>query len=106
MYARLIAIMLGRLEMSVEECIAAYLRLSAQAFTLNGGWLQSINVFNLDWSTWPPNIGAKFDSEALAAAIKELVAQETDDESALLLQDDPECQVYVIIALLRSRFFT
>jgi hypothetical protein len=65
--------MLGRLRMSIDECIDAYLSLSDRIFqkkrhrvTING------------------NIQGRFDSEELARAIKEVVTRKGLQEDALL----------------------
>lgn len=62
---RLIAIMLGRLEMDVEECIAAYIKLMG-------------SVFDKQIRHWPVNlrgrIEPRFDSNRLKEAIEEVAA--------------------------------
>jgi hypothetical protein len=66
---RIIAIMLSRLRMSVNECIKAYLELSE-------------NVFGN-----PQNIiyREKLNSNALEQAIKVVVKKKTGDENVILL---------------------
>ncbi|KAF7173630.1 hypothetical protein CNMCM6106_007691 [Aspergillus hiratsukae] len=83
----LIAIMLGRLEMDVDECIAAYTNLAA-------------DVFGEKLSRFPVNIkgGVKprFDSARLESAIKKVVTQKGASESDLL-NDGTErgCRTFV-----------
>lgn len=70
---RLIAIMLGRLEMDVDECIAAYTKLMKTVFE------KQSSQFAINWSG---NINARFDTAKLESAIKDVVtshgAKETD----------------------------
>jgi len=80
---RLIAIMLGRLRMSIDECINAYLSLSDRVFQKKR---HRVAVKG--------NIQGRFDSEELARVVKELViARELQDDT--LLQDISEnaCKV-------------
>ncbi|GIC93461.1 uncharacterized protein Aud_009949 [Aspergillus udagawae] len=83
----LIAIMLGRLEMDVDECIAAYTDLAA-------------HVFGEKLSRFPVNIrgGVKprFDSARLESAIKKVVTQKSVSETDLL-NDGKErgCRTFV-----------
>lgn len=75
--------MLGRLKMSINECIDAYLSLSDRVFqkkrhrvTTNG------------------NIQGRFDSEELARAVKEVVtAQELQEDALLKDVLDDTCKV-------------
>ncbi|TIA78959.1 hypothetical protein D6C76_03796 [Aureobasidium pullulans] len=62
----LIAIMLGRLEMSVDECIKAYSGLIATVF---GVQLSKIPI------TLKGNVKPRFDSAKLEAAIKQVISQ-------------------------------
>lgn len=83
----IIAIMLGRLEMDVDECIEAYLELSGR-------------VFQPSWWRWPLDwrlrLRPRFDSEALEKSIKDVVYACTGDEDSLLMvEDDPECKMSV-----------
>ena len=61
---RLIAIMLGRLEMSVDECISAYIKLTK-------------TVFKRSWFRFPIGLSgrlkARFDSTKLKKAIDEVI---------------------------------
>jgi hypothetical protein len=80
---RLIAVMLGRLRMSIDECIDAYLSLSDRIFqkkkhrvTING------------------NLQGRFDSEELARAMKEVVTEKGLQEDALLKDvSDEACKM-------------
>jgi hypothetical protein len=76
---RIIAIMLGRLRMSVSECIKAYLEMSENVFG------QPQNLTHRE----------KFNPDALEKAIKVVVKEKTGDNDAVLL--DPSCcKTYVI----------
>ncbi|KAK1836386.1 acyl transferase/acyl hydrolase/lysophospholipase [Podospora conica] len=77
----LIAIMLGRLQMSVRDCIDAYTRMMGSIFT------KSRPVFNIPFS-FRTNIRARFNTAELERAIKEIVA-DAGYEDALLR--DPGC---------------
>jgi hypothetical protein len=72
--SRLIAIMLGRLEMSVDDCIAAYSELAAAVF---GEKLRRI----------PDNIKgrveSRFDSKKLASAVRKAIVQSGASEADL-----------------------
>lgn len=65
-FFRLIAIMLGRLELDVDECIDAYSELMESVFG------ERISHIPVDWSF---NIRAKFDSKRLKAAIEHVITQ-------------------------------
>lgn len=82
----LIAIMLGRLEMSVDECIDRYIKLISTVFEKKSRWPVSLSG----------NIRSRFDATKLESAIKDVVtshgAEETD-----LFNDGCErgCRVFV-----------
>jgi hypothetical protein len=65
--------MLGRLRMSIDECIDAYLSLSDRIFQKKRHRV-----------TIKGNIEGRFDSEELARAIKEVVAKKGLKQDALL----------------------
>jgi hypothetical protein len=73
--SRLIAIMLGRLAMDVDECITAYSELMEQVF---GERKRALPV------GLKGNIKAQFDSGALKRAIEKVVASRGLLETALL----------------------
>ncbi|KAG9196814.1 hypothetical protein G6514_004066, partial [Epicoccum nigrum] len=81
----LIAVMLGRLRMSVPDCIAAYLKLSERVFRKTRHRV-----------TVKGQIQGRFDSEELVRAIGEVVKQQGLPEDALL-KDEPNaaCKVFV-----------
>ena len=84
---RLIAIMLGRLEMSVESCIAAYTNLMESVF---GGRSSPV-----DWSL---NVKGRYSSQALETAIKSLIPEHEGPDTALLNDERSErraCRAYV-----------
>ena len=69
----LIAIMLGRLRMSVDECVTEYKRLSARVFT---------KVYHR--MNWKGNVQGQFDDEALVRGVQELLVSRGLDKDALL----------------------
>jgi hypothetical protein len=88
----LIAIMLGPLEMSVDDCITAYRSLSQQAFTLKPGIVFPLK-FKWDFFSLSVKTQNKYDAKALERVVKDLVKQRLGDEDAILLQKDPKCYV-------------
>ncbi|KAK5010428.1 hypothetical protein LTR28_009983, partial [Elasticomyces elasticus] len=79
----LIAIMLGRLRMSVGECIDAYLSLSDRIFQKNRHRV-----------TMKGNIQGRFDSDELERAVKEIVTKQGLQADALLKDtSDNACKV-------------
>ncbi|EXA53703.1 hypothetical protein FOVG_01433 [Fusarium oxysporum f. sp. pisi HDV247] len=81
----LIAIMLGRLRLSIPECKKAYMDLSEKAFTPKNFISRQIGV---------ATVRSKFWAEPLEDAIKSLIGD--DWESKLLRDDDPVCKVFVV----------
>ncbi|KAB2098597.1 hypothetical protein AG0111_0g13155 [Alternaria gaisen] len=81
----LIAVMLGRLRMSVADCITAYLSLSDRVFRKTRHRV-----------TVKGQVQGRFDADELARAVKEVVRQQGLKEDALL-KDAPEaaCKVFV-----------
>jgi hypothetical protein len=71
---RLIAIMLGRLEMDVDECITAYTKL-----------IKSVFETKIRWSPagWTGKINARFDATKLETAIKEVINRQGMKEADL-----------------------
>ncbi|KAG9240400.1 phospholipase, patatin family protein [Calycina marina] len=79
----LIAIMLGRLRMSIEDCIDAYLLLSDRIFRKKRHRV-----------TVKGNIQGRFDSDELERAIKEVVVAQGFPENTLLKDtSDNACKV-------------
>ena len=75
--------MLGRLKMSVEECIDAYLALSDRVFQKKRHRV-----------TAKGKIQGRFDAEELARAVKEILAKQGSHEDALLKDTSGEaCKV-------------
>jgi hypothetical protein len=79
----LIAIMLGRLQMTVDECIDAYISLSDRIFQKRRHRV-----------TIKGNIQGRFDSDELERAIKEIVVRQGLEEDALL-KDSPDAKCKV-----------
>ncbi|KAH0562548.1 hypothetical protein GP486_002769 [Trichoglossum hirsutum] len=85
----LIAIMLGRLRMSLRDCEKAYLQLSERIFNPKR---HSLHAFGKAKDFLMAN--GKFDSQALEDAIKEVVVSIAKMPEGELLQDpEPECKV-------------
>ncbi|KAB8219792.1 hypothetical protein BDV33DRAFT_204096 [Aspergillus novoparasiticus] len=82
----LIAIMLGRLEMSVDECIDRYIKLISTVFEKKSRW--PVNLSG--------NIRSRFDATKLESAIKDVVTSHAAEETDLF-NDGCErgCRVFV-----------
>jgi patatin-like phospholipase/acyl hydrolase len=80
----LIAIMLGRLRMNVDECIGAYTDLSSKIF----------NRVKYR-SDWHDNVQERFDPKSVARAVKNMLLQRGLTEDALLNETEKEaaCKV-------------
>jgi hypothetical protein len=80
---RLIAIMLGRLEMSVDECIEKHKDFMKKVFAVS--WRNKVRTLT---------DGAKYDETVLESCIKEVVKEKLGNEDAKLLDDREEaCKV-------------
>jgi len=86
----LIAIMLGRLQMTVDECIEAYTSLSDKVFEKK---FHRVSITG--------KLQGRFEAAALENAIKRILVERHFDEDTLL-KDSPDahCKVYVILSLL------
>ena len=86
--------MLGRLRMTVDECIDAYVSLSDRVFQKRR---HRVTIKGL--------VQGRFDSEELKRAIKEIIVRQGLAEDALLKDaPDAKCKVWVEIYLcLRLR---
>jgi patatin-like phospholipase/acyl hydrolase len=78
----LIAIMLGRLGMSVDECIEAYTSLSDKVFKKTGHRVK-ING----------NLQGRFDASELERAVKRILVERGLGEDALFKDFDAPCKV-------------
>ncbi|KAK3350354.1 acyl transferase/acyl hydrolase/lysophospholipase [Lasiosphaeria hispida] len=86
----LIAIMLGRLEMTTEECIDAYIALMGRVFKET--W------WPLNWLNWRGDVRAKFCAQELERAIKDIIGLCGYDADAPLKPDDSsECRCKVFV---------
>jgi predicted acylesterase/phospholipase RssA len=82
----LIAIMLGRLEMTIDECIDAYIKLSDKVF-------RKQHMLPVKLSG---DVRGKFDSAALESSVKQLLREHNQTEEALLKNIGPgKCKVFV-----------
>lgn len=73
-FSRLIAMMLGRMRMSVDACIDVYNDLASKAFSGKG------------------EKGAKYDFRNLEAAVQEVVARQLLDKNAQLRDENNPCK--------------
>ncbi|KAH7111140.1 phospholipase, patatin family protein [Dendryphion nanum] len=71
----LIAIMLGRLQMNVDECILEYKNIMKAVFEKNSGWLPI---------SWTGKVKARFDPTRLEDAIKGVITREGASKTDLL----------------------
>lgn len=78
-YDRLIAILLGRLRLPIDQAIGAYIRLSGKAFTMR-------NL--LSRTGRKVTLGAKFKTGPLEDAIHEMIGD--DSETKLLKEETSE----------------
>jgi hypothetical protein len=86
---RLIAIMLGRLRMSIDGCRKAYLKLSERIFCPKR---RATNLFGQATDFLLAN--GRFDCQELEAIIKEVIVEDCRLEEDILLQEpDPCCKV-------------
>lgn len=83
MHDSLIAIMLGRLKMSVQECINVYHEFSLEAFTRKRWIPVSIRG----------NVKERFDSKRLKMALRKVLVKYGVGEEALLRDSDLSCRV-------------
>ncbi|KAH0553145.1 hypothetical protein GP486_006670 [Trichoglossum hirsutum] len=87
----IIAIMLGRLHMTLEECKKAYIQLSKTIFTARH---PRSKVIRKPYDLW--NVNSKFDSTALEAAIKTEIGRKLSSSSKPedeLLSDQDESSI-------------
>jgi hypothetical protein len=84
----LIAIMLGRLKMTIPECIDVYTNLASQIF--------SANSVQKAWNF--ANTGAYYTKDNFEKTLKSLIAQKTGNENAPMLDPDANnpCKVFVV----------
>ncbi|KDR80872.1 hypothetical protein GALMADRAFT_135962 [Galerina marginata CBS 339.88] len=82
----LIAIMLGRLRMSVDECIIAYEKMASDIF--NAGILSEVKNGS--------ETGARFSAAVLEKSIKDVVEKHTGDPDAPMRDPKEDCNVFVL----------
>ncbi|GFG11535.1 phospholipase, patatin family protein [Aspergillus lentulus] len=90
----LIAIMLGRLKMDVEQCISAYEHLLQCSFTqrslhLRHGKSESQRSLQLGHP--------KFDPKICASTLRSIVAQSGYEENTLFRESEPSCRVVIYL---------
>ncbi|KAF8158515.1 acyl transferase/acyl hydrolase/lysophospholipase [Crassisporium funariophilum] len=82
----LIAIMLGRLRMTVDQCIEAYEKLASKIF--NAGIMSKIENGSVT--------GARYSATVLEQAIKDIVKQYTGNADEPMRDPQDECKVFVL----------
>ncbi|KAF8071587.1 acyl transferase/acyl hydrolase/lysophospholipase [Lyophyllum atratum] len=84
----LIAIMLGRLQMTIPECIKVYTQLASQIFSANA-IERAVNF---------AGTGAYYKKDNFEKGLKALIKQKTGDENAPMLDPDTsnKCKVFVV----------
>ncbi|KAI1120636.1 hypothetical protein F5Y10DRAFT_289506 [Nemania abortiva] len=85
----LIAIMLGRLQMDVDECITKYINLSKKVFQPKRKKFELISKMLDLWT-----VKGSYDSEALEAEFKNEAHNREGDENALL-ESESSCKIFV-----------
>jgi patatin-like phospholipase/acyl hydrolase len=91
----LIAIMLGRLKMDVEDCIAAYLQISRDVFQPKK---KRFDIFGR--ASAALKVRERFDSKELKKRIQTIVVQAGETgEAKLKIENAPKCRVYVSIVM-------
>ena len=91
----LVAIMLGRLRMSVRDCEAAYLRLSERIFESKRS---KVDLLSRSKDFLLAN--GRFDSQKFEDVIKEMMKEKAMIDSSVLLQD-PDCKCRVFVSATR-----
>jgi len=87
----LIAIMLGRLGMDIDTCIAAYVQISRQVFQPKKKHFQFV-----ERASDALRVRERFSSDELKKQIQKIVvAANQDAEAKLKIEDDPKCRVLV-----------
>jgi hypothetical protein len=102
-WSRLIAIMLGRLKMTVKECIGKYNDMCERIFANKGRPVQVRLKADKWYKLGSPSVEMQgaFDHTILEACIMETIssgAQSIEDAKNILLNNDPsegDCKVYV-----------
>ena len=92
----LIAIMLGRLQMTVDQCITAYEGMASKIF--NAGIMSQVGN--------GASKGARYSADALEQAVKDIVAQYAGNPDAPMRDPVDGCKVCVIMLFLRFSQFS
>ncbi|KAJ7668205.1 acyl transferase/acyl hydrolase/lysophospholipase [Mycena rosella] len=87
----LIAIMLGRLQMTIEECAKEYESLSKEVFGAGNAITRGAN------SAASLFTGATYSASTLEACFKKLIKKRLGDENAKMYDRDVKCKVFVTI---------
>jgi hypothetical protein len=78
--------MLGRLCMTVDECIEAYIKTMSLMYKRNSRlWVMKSLLGSEDAS--------RFDSKALEESLKAIIEQRGLESGSLLLEENPTCRV-------------
>jgi hypothetical protein len=79
--------MLGRLQMDIDACIDAYVRLSSAVFQPKRA---KPNIFGKAKDTW--EVDGAYSSECLASEIRAIVASQEGDDQANMMKSDASCK--------------
>ncbi|KAH0557143.1 hypothetical protein GP486_005066 [Trichoglossum hirsutum] len=82
--------MLGRLQMDINTCIDAYIRLSSAVFQLKRA---NSNIFGRAKDIW--GVDGAYSSERLASEIRAIVASQEGDDQAKLTNPNSPCKTFV-----------
>jgi hypothetical protein len=85
--SRIIAVMLGRLRMTLDECEDAYLKLSKHIFKPKRRF--GVAAKAADYL----QANGRFDSKMMENVIRDVIRGMKHDEDALLKDADPRCKV-------------
>ncbi|CAH0002207.1 unnamed protein product, partial [Clonostachys byssicola] len=87
---RIIALMLGRLELDVDQCIEKYIELSSKVFQLKR---RKVDLLGRSKDWWSAD--GKYRSESLESQFRDAAKRVGGDEDALLLHEYGTCKVFV-----------
>jgi predicted acylesterase/phospholipase RssA len=82
--------MLGRLRMTVQECIKTFYSIAEKAF--------SVSLLSKAWGLVTE--GARYDEKILEKAIKAVIKEKLGDENAPMRSAGNECKVYLCLHLI------
>lgn len=88
--------MLGRLRMSVPQCIEAYKHFASDIFEMNGKFAKGIKE---------SSTGYAYGADTFESAVKAIVKQYGDGKDTMIPQSpDQHCKVYALYRVILQRF--